>query len=837
MRNSLITIIIALLMIPLVYSTSISLHSKDYIIEGETEEASFIISTDEPFNGIVYIHYNNIQSSTTSVPIIGSKFYGIGPFTYPFEWTYRGIARGHYMISLQLKNSSGHTVAVDQRQGYVNSSNPIILTKSPTGIVTSSSTRLEVKTNKNAKCRFDTEDKKFYDLRNEFEITGEKTHTHILTNLNESNKHYFVRCIDTNRYETRNSTLIRFLVNFAPTAEIRLSKTSPLKAGIVEVTVLTSENLEQAPTLEYSFDDSPNARRIVSLTGSNSLWKGYMIITEEDDNKVGTFYFSGKDKHGTIGREITKGKSFVVDTTKPPAPKSLEARSRKDGKIDLVWHYEGEEVSHFNIYRSTSAGVDYVNYYDKTDKDEYIFTDILTNDKVTYYYRVNAVDRAGNIGYLSMEVHATAIYDSKEKAEEQQTEEPRVLPPSLVVLVNDEINRVEKLLIDLEEISLTISNENEEIISDLGLEKKLKESENELNRIKNKLESLKLSYRTETQLNNEISSIVLEMRKIQQTTPKRISLLGKSESIQILPKEYIDLAVDKLFLNPEFEGVDKERYKSQNQRIQSFIETTVVMYNLEIEYMDSSLKEKTLVSKFFTYISSEPLKDLILFEIIPREVAQSSDEIEFLKSNFEVIQDNIYKFGFTELGFSGQSLKYVVNKKVSSNSIRKTASVILVGPLQLEESLKHITGFSISDIFGSEQVFGAKGTIFIIIGLIIIGILIGYQVMISKGYTLNLDFINKLKKEKKYIRNNKTQSSFSSVNQDKVHDENNFEIITKLIDWSYEYLEQGRADKAKSLYPRISLLYKNLSKKHKKIIVERCIDLIKKIKNLDKGKG
>ena len=29
----------------------------------------------------------------------------------------------------------------------------------------------------------------------------------------------------------------------------------------------------------------------ISLTGSGSSWKGYLIITEADNNKVGTFYF------------------------------------------------------------------------------------------------------------------------------------------------------------------------------------------------------------------------------------------------------------------------------------------------------------------------------------------------------------------------------------------------------------------------------------------------------------------------------------------------------------------------------------------------------------------
>jgi hypothetical protein len=103
MRSSLTILIIVLLMIPVVYSTSMSLYSDNHIIEGEQETASFLITTDSPFNGLVHVKYDNAASSVSAVPIAATDFYGLGPYTYPFEWNYKGISKGPYMISLELK--------------------------------------------------------------------------------------------------------------------------------------------------------------------------------------------------------------------------------------------------------------------------------------------------------------------------------------------------------------------------------------------------------------------------------------------------------------------------------------------------------------------------------------------------------------------------------------------------------------------------------------------------------------------------------------------------------------------------------------------------------------
>ena len=54
--------------------------------------------------------------------------------------------------------------------------------------------------------------------------------------------------------------VIKFTVDLPPSASIKLSDKSPVKAGTIEVTVTTSENIDNTPTLEYAYNDA-QARR------------------------------------------------------------------------------------------------------------------------------------------------------------------------------------------------------------------------------------------------------------------------------------------------------------------------------------------------------------------------------------------------------------------------------------------------------------------------------------------------------------------------------------------------------------------------------------------------
>ncbi|MDD5086477.1 MAG: fibronectin type III domain-containing protein, partial [Candidatus Nanoarchaeia archaeon] len=720
MNAKMTALLVIALIIPVVQGASIGLSSPNLVMQGDANTLLVSLSSSSPFNGTLYVHYTNLNISDDIIQIENEM-------SKTITRTFRAINPGQYSVSADLIAENGAIVETKQFSGDVESSAPKILSKYPSGIISSDTVTLEITTNENAICRYGTANADYENLPKSFETTGEKVHKQNINSLSKGTQKYYVRCQDLQGYKMDESEIITFTIDLPPYAEIILSDSSPLTEGVITVTLIPSEDIQETPKLEYSFDTSPGSKRLVSLTEKDGKWTGYMIITNEDDNKVGTFYFSGTNKNGIIGNIIKEGKIFVVDTKKPPTPINIEAKPTNDGRIELNWYYEGEEVDYFRIYRSTSSGVNYLDFYSETGNITK-FVDYSTQDKTTYYYKINAFDKAGNPSELSNEVYATSVKSSskeKESVSESKEEAPKVLPPNLVYKVNDEIKRIETLLIDIEDISSSINEEEEkEIVEYLELNKKIDDAKTTLEKLKKDIESLKDKYMTEAQLDNEISKFDLEIKKIMQTTPRSIKVIQKDNTVQSLSEGSIDLAIDKLFENPGFESIKKDSYKKQNIKIQENIEILASLYNIEIDYIDNSMQEKSLILKSLSYKGSSSVKDVILYEIIPKSIAESSSDISFLTKNYEVIEDDpIVKFGFAEVGFTGQEIRYLVNKRVSMNDVKNSASVALVGPVQLEQDMQGVTGFSILNM---NLGFQRRDIFFIIIGVLVIGALVGY---------------------------------------------------------------------------------------------------------------
>ena len=167
------------------------------------------------------------------------------------------------------------------------------------------------------------------------------------------------------------------------------------------------------------------------------------------------------DSAGNTGNKITSDSIFVVDTLKPVSAQSVKAASNSNGDIELSWYYDGEDANYFNVYRSTSAGVNYVDFYEKSENESRNFLDESNVNKATYYYRISAVDNAGNEGPLSEEVYATSVNSavvSSQLPQSSVTQDttPKVLPPNLVPIVSNYIKTIDKTLIDISDILVKI---------------------------------------------------------------------------------------------------------------------------------------------------------------------------------------------------------------------------------------------------------------------------------------------------------------------------------------------------------------------------------------------
>ncbi len=120
-----------------------------------------------------------------------------------------------------------------------------------------------------------------------------------------------------------------------------------------------------------------------------------------------TVYVKGKDTAGNI-TSTSYSWSFTVDTTAPAQVQGVSVDTISSSELKISWTNNIErDLDHYNIYRSTTSG-----FVPSSDNLIASLTATSYSDKglspsTTYYYRVTAVDKAGNEGVASDEVSGT----------------------------------------------------------------------------------------------------------------------------------------------------------------------------------------------------------------------------------------------------------------------------------------------------------------------------------------------------------------------------------------------------------------------------------------------
>ena len=104
------------------------------------------------------------------------------------------------------------------------------------------------------------------------------------------------------------------------------------------------------------------------------------------------------------------GSGIPQDTTPPAQVAGLAVTTVSSTQLNLAWTQNPEvDLNHYNVYRGTTAG--FVVTLGTTTPTATPTANSYQNTglapSTTYYYKVSAVDNAGNIGPLSSEMSAT----------------------------------------------------------------------------------------------------------------------------------------------------------------------------------------------------------------------------------------------------------------------------------------------------------------------------------------------------------------------------------------------------------------------------------------------
>jgi hypothetical protein len=603
-----------------------------------------------------------------------------------------------------------------------------------------------------------------------FDFNFETLHKKVFQGLSDGVYRYYIRCKKGNGIESKQLE-VSFNVNPLVAAQILLSKDPPLKEGSYEVTLISSKHLSETPSLSYSFDGI--SYDPLPLIGSNKVWKGYLIIDEDQGEEVGSFRFVGKDLEGQTGDEITSGNIFLVDTTEPEIVTGLKAET-DFGEIDLNWYIE-EEVDEFNVYRAEKPGVDITDLYKTVSKDS--FTDTNVDENERYYYRVSAIDEAGNEGGLSNEVSSTGLFDDS-------VDEDEGLDLELRGKVDRSVNQIEDLIDQIRESYDRFDSKSEsvkKIYGYLELEKSTNSVLSELNVLKREVEKYKTQTFTETELDKRLSSVDVKLGAIERRVPEDL-IIGSSKTFSKSPER---LSVERTFLeinlNAPGSVVKRTVDKSLEYGAENGFRTDREVYNVEVIYLSGDRSELTLIRE--SILGEIQDANVSIIESVPRSVASSISEISILTSGYRTLKEDLI-FSFDS---DVDEFVYTINKKIELDKLENILTLIIFDTGSGEKSFS-ITGYFTaidSDISGY---FG------LVIGVLVITGLFGY-----------LYFIKKRK---------------GSDKVEKIREETFLGIML---------LEKGEIEKAKEIYQDLSNKYKFLNKEEKSLVYDGLQEFYGKI--------
>lgn len=637
------------------------------------------------------------------------------PGNYKLYVNYYGL-NGFYNTS---KEQATSIITV---QPATESTPPKILKHLPTGKIVAPYITLEITTDEEAICRYSTSSGVAYDnMIFLFDVTGGTTHRKTITGLMDNTYHYYVKCMDSFENKANEDYKIIFDVDIPPTASIELNKPTPLRLGLVEITVRTSEDVKPVPILSYSFDSSTKTN--IPLSGSGSTWTGYLLVQSSGSNNIGSFYFSSMDLTGNTGNTITSGNLFLIDTEPPDAPIMVEAREKTDG-VKLTWR-QNEDVDHYTIYRSTSSEPGFVLYDTTKDKS---FLDARVTPGEIYYYRICAVDLAGNEGSPPEEVQV-AVTGTK-----------TILVASTITLpasenINAAGNNVANETALFEEVNAAITT-TDYLLEELNsLREKLKEipaQEQDLLGIpaslkNNKVALLKINEdlaKLKTEGLGSLSAVLrlkeinAEIKTIKSQTLKDITYgAEETDFTQNSQTEQI-LAILRELL--QIENIQKsewelDNYISKTEQFQENIEIKTNVKELSLTYLNGSTEKAILIKKEII-VKDASLANFLLIENIPKTVAKDVIEIAF-DSNFQVVKaDPVLKRSI--IGFNTINYVYLIKNNAVLESALEIKTITFPNYQEFTENKANnlITSLSVSSVYKNASFYDAG----IALGLILI---------------------------------------------------------------------------------------------------------------------
>ena len=716
--------------------------------------------------------------------------------------TLRSLSNGEHLFYVRCKDQENNIGQSQTISFTIDTLPPTISGITPTGTVNKEEATLRFNTNEIATCKWGINNEEYDNLDNQFQTTGATIHEQPLY-LAQGINTYYLSCKD--QIGNKNPTIVLNIeLNLPPSATIKISKEDDYKVlryGTYEISLLASESLSQTPTLKLIYN---NKIINIPLEGSSKSWGGYLIIPENAGEHIGEFSYLGTDNKGTTGTEITSGKLAIIDTIPPAKPDSLRL-ANENNKIKLSWAYEGEDTDHFNIYRSTTGNTGKSNL--KTTTQETTYQDADVTNKIGYFYRISAVDEAGNEGELSEEEFIMTEY--------QNTTTQFLQDPTLLAIINTKISQTEKTVQNLEvkitELEETTDQDLLQIINEQKLVNQLEETKNKIQNLIGELKTYRETKITKDELDAKIRIIDTKIEEYKKDIIKEVKVRSKVQNEQVLEENILQEAINEYLKNKALTEEQKEEYDTRTKTLQKEIRVLqeLISYEIEYEYKES----QRIISIKETILSSKDLSGILLQEYIPKEVLKISD------ITFIIQPDNINSLGVVWLlkDLENTEVSYTTINEKTLNQLQAIRTILLydidefLSKISEEANITNkVTGETISE---KKQGFSLTKHLLMPLGiLVIIVLLIYYFVFLKTENMYENEIVTRLdEQERKALKDIKIpeiKKDHTSYGEDIISDSKcGLDTIILFIRSAYSSLEQNDIEGAYRNYSFVLAFY------------------------------
>ncbi len=352
-------------------------------------------------------------------------------------------------------------------------------------------------------------------------------------------------------------------------------------------------------------------------------------------------------------------------------------------------------------------------------------------------------------------------------------------------------------------------------------------------------------------------------KEIKENIQKKFRSLPESLSITD-SKEYVKYALDSdvekilsSYLNSKNMVLKKSSLKSYAEKIKEMQEEVVVTTKFTkgwINFMNGSKTQFTFIEKD---ISSSPDKVL---EVIPKEIAESSNEIQVFQQFIIIEKDPIF-----QIQAKDGKIHYLLKKDVNEEDIKKIDSIIFEEPSQvLNEESNNIFGFVTAPLAPFE---GSWKWVLLFVGFLVI---ILFYLIIFFNWNINNDIVtifknHILQKGKRPVLDQrvlyhiqKMQKAIENRNENEIvkHYQNIQQIykhmnqlqksevyntsqqlregaivsfFAKKLEEAMDYPNDTNKQQFLNYYQTIYSLYKHLPSEEKQRYYGQCMDLYEKI--------